>query len=394
MASALSRQAILATYLPALVLALGTGIALPALPGLARSFDVSFGLASGVITSFLLGNLAGTVPSGWLIDRFGRRPVMIGGPLLTAAVALLVARSHSFPELLALRFLNGWAAQMWLMGRLAAISHSAAAGARGRLISWMFAMDATGNLAGPIAGGFIAAAWGLRAPFFVYALLALLTVLPTLLAEDTPRAEHGAERAAAQASAPTWSQLVLPNLGYFGICLFAGIARGPLQADLLHLYAGFAYHLGPKQIGLLATSAALVGWPLAILAGWMLDHLGRKPTMLPSFAGVTLSMAALGLCALFHLSLAWYVALFLLCVACHALTGGSIQTIGADAAPAEARGTFLGLWRFTGQGGTALSPVAFAFLADRVNYASSFLFTAASAAIVTLLVARYIRETG
>ena len=71
---ALSWHAFLSTYLPALVFALGTGIALPAVPTLAKSFDVSFGVASGVVTAFLLGNLAGTIPTGWLIDRFGRRP--------------------------------------------------------------------------------------------------------------------------------------------------------------------------------------------------------------------------------------------------------------------------------------------------------------------------------
>src|SRR5450759_2238568 len=105
--AAISWEAFLSTYLPALVLALGTGIALPAVPTLAKSFEVSFGVASGVVTAFLLGNLAGTIPSGWLIDRFGRRPVIIAGPLLTSAMALLVVFAHSFPELLVLRFFTG-----------------------------------------------------------------------------------------------------------------------------------------------------------------------------------------------------------------------------------------------------------------------------------------------
>src|ERR1035441_3854836 len=139
--AAVSWEAFLSTYLPALVLALGTGIALPAVPTLAKPFNVSFGVASPVLTAFLLGNLAGTIPSGWLIDRFGRRPIIIAGPLLTAATAVLVVFAHSFPELLVLRFFTGCAAQMWLMGRLAAISHGAAARERGRLVSWMFGMD-------------------------------------------------------------------------------------------------------------------------------------------------------------------------------------------------------------------------------------------------------------
>src|SRR4051812_24779588 len=80
-AKAVSWDAFFATYLPAFLLALGTGIVLPVIPALAQSFDVSFGLASGVVTAFVIGNLAGTLPSGWLIDHFGRRPVIIAGPL-------------------------------------------------------------------------------------------------------------------------------------------------------------------------------------------------------------------------------------------------------------------------------------------------------------------------
>lgn len=393
--AAVSWDAFLSTYLPALVLALGTGIALPAIPTLAKSFDVSFGVASGVVTSFLIGNLVGTLPSGWLIDRFGRRPVMIAGPLLTSAVAFLVAFAHSFPELLILRFFDGCAAQMWLMGRLAAISHGAAASQRGRQVSWMFGMNNVGKLAGPMLGGFIAAAWGTRAPFLAYAVLALLALVPTFMyAEDTPRRDrHAQEKARTAPPALTLRQLVRPRLVYFAVALFAGLTRGPLHADLLHLYAAFAYHLGPQQIGLLATGATVVSLPIGFTAGWMMDHLGRKRTMVPGFAGVAIAMAALAISAFLYFSYAWYVVLFFLAVALQALTGGSVQTIGADVAPPEARGMFLGVWRLTGQCGATLSPILFAVLADALNYGSSFLFVAASAAVVAFLLIFYVPET-
>jgi MFS family permease len=392
--SAISGRAFLSTYLPALVFALGVGIALPALPTLAKSFGVSFGVASGVITVFLLGNFVSTIPSGWLIDRFGRRPVMIAGPVLTAATAFLVAYAHSFPELLVLRFLNGFAAQMWVMARLAAISHGAAAGQRGRLVSWMFGMDNTGRLAGPVLGGLIAADWGARAPFVVYAVLALLALVPVILTEDAPGSE--VETRARTHAALSWTSLrniVMPRLAYFGVAFFAGLTRGPLQADLMHLYAAFVYHLGPRQIGYLATGAALLSWPIGFIAGWMMDRFGRKRTMVPGFSGVGIAMAALAVSAFLHFTLFWYVTLFFIGIALQSLTGGSIQTVGTDVAPADARGTFLGLWRFAGQGGATLSPIVFALLADQINYGTSFLFTAASAAAVAFLLIRYVPET-
>jgi MFS family permease len=392
--SAISGRAFLSTYLPALVLALGVGIALPALPTLAKSFGVSFGVASGVITVFLLGNFVSTIPSGWLIDRFGRRPVMIAGPVLTALTAFLVAGAHSFPELLILRFFNGFAAQMWVMARLAAISHSAAAGQRGRLVSWMFGMDNTGRLAGPVLGGVIAADWGSRAPFIVYAVLALLALAPVLLTADASGSENVAHvRVHAPLSWISLREIIMPRLAYFGVAFFAGLTRGPLQADLMHLYAAFVYHLGPRQIGYLATGAALLSWPIGFIAGWMMDRFGRKRTMVPGFTGVGIAMAALAVSAFLHFTLVWYVILFFIGIALQSLTGGSIQTVGTDVAPADARGTFLGLWRFAGQGGATLSPIVFALLADQINYGTSFLFTAASAAAVAFLLIRYVPET-
>ena len=393
--SALSWSAFLSTYLPALIYALGAGIALPAVPTLAKSFDVGFGVASGVVTAFLLGNLAGTIPSGWLIDRFGRRSVMIAGPLLTSATALWVWNASSFSEVLVLRFFSGCAAQMWVMGRLAGISQNAPDSQRGRLVSWMFGMDNTGKLAGPVLGGYIASEWDATAPFLAYSVIALVALAMTLAFGEKPRrADPGARsRKQTSTSKMTIRQIVLPRLVYFGVALFAGLTRGPVTADLLHLYAAYAYHLGPTEIGYLATGAALIAWPIGFIAGWILDRFGRKRTMVPGFTGVSISMGLLAASAYWDYSYPWYVGLFFLAVATQSLTGGSVQTVGADVAPKQARGFFLGIWRFTGQGGQAIGPIVFALLAAQINYTTAFLFTAGCAACVATLLIFLVPET-
>lgn len=58
------------------------------------------------------------------------------------------------------------------------------------------------------------------------------------------------------------------------------------------------------------------------------------------------------------------------------------KTVGADVAPSEARGLFLGIWRLTGQGGATLSPILFAVIAETLGYGSSFLFVASSAMVL------------
>jgi MFS family permease len=68
--------------------------------------------------------------------------------------------------------------------------------------------------------------------------------------------------------------------------------------------------------------------------------------------------------------------------------------VGADVAPADARGKFLGIWRFAGQGGTSLSPIIFATLASTLGYGYSFVFIAMCAAVVATLLIRVVPETG
>jgi MFS family permease len=383
------------TYLPALVFALGVGVALPAIPTLARSFNVSFALASGVLTAFILGNMIGTIPTGWLIDRFGRRRIMLIGPLLTAVFAFLVTLAQNFPELLVLRFLDGWCAQMWLLGRMAGISARAGADQRGRQVAWMFGFDTVGRLAGPIVGGFIAATWGLRAPFAAYGVMSLLALIPVaLFIRDVDESrEVAVEREHAPAARPSAAQILLPRLGYFGVSFAGALARGPIFAGLFLLYAAFIYNMSAQQIGLLATTSSAVALPVGFLAGWMMDRFGRRRSLIPGYLACGATILLIALTALAHSTVGWFVAAYLAVVLAQALTSGSIQTIGADVAPPEARGFFLGVWNFTSQGGSAIGPVIFAFLAGKSGYPSAFVLLGVVTMSVALMLATYIPET-
>jgi len=90
-AGILSPQQLLTLYFPAFVFALGYSIATPVIPVLAKSFDTGFGIASLVIVLHALGGLVASVPAGFLVDRVGCRPILLGGPLLMAASSWLTA---------------------------------------------------------------------------------------------------------------------------------------------------------------------------------------------------------------------------------------------------------------------------------------------------------------
>src|SRR5262247_2037632 len=74
-----SAYQLLTLYFPAFILSLGYSIATPAVPLFAKSFDTSFGVASLVIVAHGLGGLVAAVPTGFLVDRLGRRPMLFAG---------------------------------------------------------------------------------------------------------------------------------------------------------------------------------------------------------------------------------------------------------------------------------------------------------------------------
>src|SRR4051794_10234899 len=172
-------QAFLSLYLPAMVLALGTGIVAPALPVYARSFNVTFGEASLALIVYGFGSMFSSLPTGFLIDKVGRRKVLLAGPLILAASSIAVAFSGTFVQLLVFRFIAGWAQQMWSVSRLTVIADTGAESARGRQIMGMVGMESSGRLLGPALGGFLAAWIDIRAPFIVHAVLCVLAIAPS-----------------------------------------------------------------------------------------------------------------------------------------------------------------------------------------------------------------------
>jgi len=83
---------------------------LPAMPGMVQSLATTSGQVQLTISSYLLGFSLFHLVCGPLADRFGRRPVLIGGLCLYLLASLACASATSINELIAYRFLQGIAA--------------------------------------------------------------------------------------------------------------------------------------------------------------------------------------------------------------------------------------------------------------------------------------------
>src|SRR5512145_2485792 len=60
----------------------------PAVPVIAKSFDISPGTAAQIITALALGRFAGMPLSGTVLDRLGTRAALTSGPAIACSAAL------------------------------------------------------------------------------------------------------------------------------------------------------------------------------------------------------------------------------------------------------------------------------------------------------------------
>jgi MFS family permease len=392
--SALTSDIALSLYLPAFTLAVGRGIAAPALPVYAKSFNIPFEQASWVIIVYLLGVAISTVPTGMMLDRIGRRRIVLAGPILSAVTSLLIPLAQNFPELLVLRFVGGWAQGMWVLARLTIIADQGG-DKRGRLITAMVAMEGAGSLIGPAVGGLIAYLTDVRVPFVVHGCLALLSVIPSFKLIHDPTRESIRAQKAQEGPGFAWLREIMV-FQVIIICIvqvFVQMSRASAGNGILDLYAVYAYGVGPAILGAMAAVATAVSLPITFMAGHVMDRFGRRKTIIPGFTLVGASMMLMAYIAAAGLPLPVYVLALVFAQVSQAVTHGSMQTLAADIAPANARGKFFGLWRLIGETSTFISPVMFSFLSAHGGFPASFMYLGTSGFIAAGLTLFFVNET-
>jgi len=391
------RYVLLSLHIPALALGLGQGIITPVLPGFAESFGVGAGLAAMVFAVQLAGGLVAAVPVGYASDRFGRRGFLVAGPVIMAVSLFLTAfaTGGSFGVLLAYRFVAGVGQQMWMVSRISAIADSGG-GSRGRQITSMFGMQRVGNLAGPLIGGFTATVWGASVAFAMHGAVSLIAAASILAVIRETAPDLPAKTSASRGNAPfSWRLLLkqpLPTL--FALQYLSMITRGgAIGGGTVFVFAVYAYGTSEATLGVMSSIAALLGLPLILLAGQIMDRYGRKVSIIPGLLVFSLSMGFMALIAAFDWPFAAYVAAFMWMQIVGAGLSGSMQTLGSDLAPAHARGTFFGVSTMVQQAGFTSNPLSFSLLTAVSGFTAAFAFLLGTGIAAASVLGFMIKET-
>jgi DHA1 family multidrug resistance protein-like MFS transporter len=167
--------------------AIGIGFFLPILPLFVTARGGAPFLVGVVFAAGFIGRAAAQYPAGWLSDRVGRRPLLLGSLLVYAAIFPLYVLPIPVVALAAIRFVHSLAGGAFVPAAMALAADLTPEGSRGRVFSQLRASDMVGLLLGPALGGFVAG-FRLEYVFGAGAVICLVAALVLVGLPAAPRA--------------------------------------------------------------------------------------------------------------------------------------------------------------------------------------------------------------
>lgn len=349
----------------------GQGVVSPVVPLFAEDFGVSTTMVGLTLTVFALARLILNVPAGMIADRFGRRWLLIGGPVITSIGMFGSSFAGDIWTLLAWRFVAGAGSALYMSGALVYIIDISRPDQRARFVAtnqWALIL---GVALGPGLGGLVADAYGLDAPFRVVGVLAIVAAVYSALrlpeTRDLALDDGTTAGEAPAATGPGRSAWTLIRSGPFVALALASMTifmtRAGVRATLMPLRAERALGWGPAEIGLLFTLTGAVTLFTLMPAAWTADHIGRRHVILFSgiFAGVGTLIAAASTA-----TIAFVLGNVVLALGT-GTAGPAPSAFAADITPAHMRGMGVALYRSAGDVGFLAGPVVLGWLADRTS---------------------------
>ncbi|MGA7235392.1 MAG: sugar porter family MFS transporter [Bryobacteraceae bacterium] len=290
-----------------------------------RDFSLSAGMEEIVVSSVLLGSLAGAAAGGILADRLGRRKLLIATAIVFGLAAIAAALAPGMAWLILARVVAGVAIGVASFVAPLYISEIAPVDIRGKLVSINQVALTSGIVISYLIDYAFAGSQAWRWMFALAAIPAAAFGIGLMFIPDSPRwlaarghvdkaravlnrirdpeqveSELGQIQKSAARQKANWSELLSPlirpamivGVGLAVAQQITGINTVIYYAPTILKFAGVSS--APAAI-LASVGVGVVNLLLTLVAMQLIDRVGRRPLLLISLAGMAVSVSVLGL---------------------------------------------------------------------------------------------------
>ncbi len=352
----------------------------PLLPLFARELGASPPMVGFVVGASTLTGILVKLPAGAWSDVLGRRPLLLLGTVVFAAMPFAYVGVASLGALVALRFMHGSATAIFGPVASASLSDIAPAGRRATWLSTYSTIQGAGQALGPVIAGYVIASGRYDLAFLVAGLFAIATPFIAARWPSPPVANVSPERLGQLRRGivevcrrPLILMTSLVQAAQF-------LLNGTLNA-FLPLYARDVLGLSPSELGwlfALQTSTTLATRPLM---GMLSDRIGRRGVIVAGLAvcsgAVLLVSRATGVLDLVMAVLAYAVGVAVTTAA----TSAFITDLSQRAQYGAAHGVFGTIYDI----GDAFGPITAGVLVASVGYGRMFQVMSAVALVAATM---------
>ena len=326
--------------------------------------------------------LFSSILGGPIVDRFGRKWVMVIGLLLNGLVYLFYSQANTYVFFGVLMALSGIVNPLYRIGSDAMLADLVLPEKRIDAYALIRLSHNLGIAIGPTIGGFLAAA-SYDAAFLcaasgmlIYSLLLLLRARETL-----PEADSNLPRPRLENPLVSYEPILRDRSFLRFIWIFTLVqACAVLIWTLLPVHAKEAYHVTERVYGFIPTTNALMVVTLQLLITRVTRHFLPMPVMA---AGAFLYALSNGGVALSSSFLGFWVCMVVMTLG-ELIIMPTSSTYVANLAPANMRGRYMSLYGLAWGAASGIAPVMGGLLNDWISPQATWLGGLAVGLIATL----------
>ncbi len=291
-------RAVLATLLLLIGLNLLNYIDRYILPGAQPLIQKEFGWndqqMGGLTTALFMVYMLVAPLTGWLGDRFSRKPLIIGGAVLWSLATLATAWVHDYRTMYVRHALVGVGEATFGIFAPAVLADFYPERDRNRILSIFYLAIPVGAALGYLAGGQLGSVWGWRAPFFLCAFpgLVIAALYGWLGREPVRGSSDHVEQTEKRATVGGLFRNPAFLSATFGLAALT-FAMGGISTwvpTFLHRFAGLSVGMASQTVSAITVLDGIAG---TLVGGWLAQRWLRtnhRALYLLSFWSVALTL--------------------------------------------------------------------------------------------------------